>query len=51
LVPHAPPELNGYFHAGIEVDLDPSSINLPSLPFARAKALHVIATVEALIAA
>jgi hypothetical protein len=51
LVPHAPPELNGYFHAGIEVDLDPSSINLPSLPFARAKALHVIATVEALLAA
>ena len=55
VVPHAPPEILGYRHAGVEIDMDPA----PLLPLpsgnslealaARARALHVLTSVQAIL--
>lgn len=52
LVPHAPPELLGYSHAGIEIDMDPAGLAIPAdtLPLDRARFLHVLPSVQRLIA-
>lgn len=57
LVPHAPPEVLGYRHAGVEIDLDPA----PLLPLpsgnslealaARSRALHILTSVQSILLA
>ena len=52
VVPHAPPENLGYFHAGIEIDLDPSGViplTLDSKVFLESH--HVLSSVQLLLEA
>lgn len=50
VVPHAPPEKLGYFHSGIEIDLDPSGVIPLTLdPKAYLEGHHVLTSVLALL--
>jgi len=50
VVPHAPPELLGYTHAGVEIEFDPSPLlPLPAGAIDRARALHILTSVQTLL--
>ena len=50
VVPHAPPELMRYTHAGVEVDHDPTPLGaIPDDPLKRLSFLHVLGSVQALL--
>ena len=50
LVPHAPPEIMRYTHAGVEIDHNPDLLRpLPADPIKHFAALHVLDSVRALL--
>ena len=52
VVPHAPPENLGYFHPGVEIDLDPSGVIPLTLdPEEYLKTHHVLTSVQLLLEA